>query len=518
MSTPTTLEFRNVDYPSTYNIGSNGFDLSGGVIVSNAELTSINAWIEDSQGTKISKMSSAFPIFGHCYPIRDLDGRKDSNNKPLDMGQKFSYIKSNGTYYWVLTATDSSGRSLTMRMTVHAVTSGSTKKGKESLSFDTNKKVSSIELEDQGGYDITNCTMTYYDYDTVGNAYYVQGWVSPSDASNSSLNWSSSNTSVLRYDSSENLGNGGTLAKFTIQGRGVSTITATSCDGSNVSSSFTFELKAPTSTSISLPSTAVVHTGYRKKITASLDTGGTISWSSNDPWTVRVSDDGYIYGCKPGIAYVTATAEDNSSVSATCVVTVEAPTSVEEFQPGWQYTKLVSGDNRSYILSFTPTITGYYVFESRYDQHDTYGYVYDDSWQLLAYNDDGGENNHFRIRHCFLEGQTYYLLARMYNPFADDVLTVGLERDDTIQTLNLNSSMEAIIHDYGAVAYFSFIPAVSDNYVFSSNTISDDTYVCLYDSEWSLISSDDDNGEGFNFALNAYLDGGEIYYLGNSIL
>ena len=356
--------------------------------------------------------------------------------------------------------------------------------------------------------------MTYYDYDTVGNAYYVQGWVSPSDASNSSLNWSSSNTNVLRYDSSENLGDGGTLAKFTIRGRGVSTITATSRDGSNVSSSFTFELKAPTSTSISLPSTAVVQTGYRKKITASLDTGGTISWSSSDSWTVRVSNDGYIFGCKPGIAYITATAEDNSSISATCMVTVEAPTSIEEFQPGWQNSKLISGDYRSEILSFTPTITGYYVFESRYDEHDTYGYVYDDSWQLLAYNDDGGDNQHFRIRYCFLEGRTYYLFARMYNPFADDVLTVGLERDDTIQTLNLNSNKEAVIEDYGAAAYFSFTPSSAGNYVFSSNTTDQDTFVYLYDAYWNLINYDDDSGEGFNFALNVYLDGGETYYLG----
>lgn len=512
MRAPTTLEFRNVDYPSNYNTGSNGFDLKGGVIVSNAELTSINAWIEDSQGAKISKMSSAFLIFGRCYPIRDLDGRKS------DMGQKFSYIKSSGTYYWVLNVTDNLGRSLTMRMTIHAVTSGSTIKGTESLSYDTyqtqDKKVSSIELEDQGGYDITNCTVTYYDYDTVGNAYYVQGWVSPSDASNSSLNWSSSNTNVLRYDSSENLGDGGTLAKFTIRGRGVSTITATSRDGSNVSSSFTFELKAPTSTSISLPSTTVVQTGYRKKITASLDTGGTISWTSSDSWTVRVSDDGYIYGCKPGIAYITATAEDNSSVSATCMVTVEAPTSIEKFYPGCQNSKAISGDYRSEILSFTPTITGYYVFESRYDEHDTYGYVYDNSWQLLAYNDDGGDNNHFRIRYCFLEGQTYYLFARMYNPFTDDVLTVGLERDDTIQTLDLISNKEAVIEDYGAVAYFSFTPSSAGNYAFSSNTKDQDTFIYLYDAYWNLINYDDDSGEGFNFALNVYLNGGETYYLG----
>lgn len=504
----TTLEFRNVEYPSTFKRNSKpGWNLGSGSLVSNVNLTSIRSILYKNDGSWSQDTGDIQITSGKKYAISTIDSKV-----------KFSQIPSAGSYTWKLIGKDESGKELPLEMSITAQDSGATSTKATSLSFDTyqaqTKKVSSIELTDQSGNDITNCALTYYDYDTVGNAYYVQGWVSPSDASNPSLNWSSSNTNVLRFDSSENLGDGGTLAKFTIRGRGVSTITATSRDGSNVSSSFTFELKAPTSTSISLPSTAVVQTGYRKKIGASLDTGGTILWSSSDSWTVRISDDGYIYGCKPGIAYITATAEDNSSISATCMVTVEAPASIDEFHPGWENSKLISGDYRSEILSFTPTITGYYVFESRYDQHDTFGYVYDDSWQLLDYNDDGGDNNHFRIRYCFLEGQTYYLFARMYDPFADDVLTVGLKRDDTIQSLNLNSDKEAVIENNGAVAYFAFTPSSAGNYVFSSNTTDQDTFASLYDAYWNPISYDDDSGEGFNFALNVYLDGGETYYLG----
>ena len=503
----STLEFRNVEYPSTFKKNSNpGWNLGTGSLASNVNLTSIRSILYKNDGSW-SQDTGDIAISGRKYSISAINSRV-----------KYSQIPSTGSYTWKLIGKDESGKELPFELPITVNDSGSTSTKRASLTYDEyqakNQKVSSIELQDQGGYDITSDTMTYYDYNTVGNDYYVQAWVDPSNVSNPSLSWSSSNTNVLSLSSSSDLGNGGTLAIFKIQGRGVSTITATSRDGSNVSSSFTFELKAPTSSTISLPSTEVVETGYSKKLSATLDAGGDISWSTSDPSTVIVSGDGYVYGCKPGIAYVTATAYDNSSVTATCAVTVEAPNRIEEFRSGWESSRLVSGDDRSTILSFTPTFTGYYVFESCYDPVDTYGYVYDDSWQLLAEDDDSGENNHFKIRYCFIEGQTYYLVARLYNPFEDDALTVCLDQNNNIQALPLNSNQEAVVEEYGAVAYFSFSPASSGNYAFGSNTTSEDTCAYLYDANWNLIGFDDDSGEGYNFALNMYLDGGETYYLG----
>lgn len=221
MSAPTTLEFRNVVYPSTYNTGSKGFNLSGGVIVSDAELTSINAWIEDSNGTKISKMSSPFPIFGHCYPIRDIDGRTDSNNKSLDMGQKFSYIQNPGKYKWVLTATDEAGRALKLEMPIDAVSSGSTVTDKAGIVYKKTVPVSAIEIEDPG---------TMY----PGASFVLNVTIKPEDATNRTLDWASSDTSVVTVDSS---------GKLTAAQKGTAIITASATDGSGVRASITVWVK-----------------------------------------------------------------------------------------------------------------------------------------------------------------------------------------------------------------------------------------------------------------------------------
>ncbi|MCD7769222.1 MAG: dockerin type I domain-containing protein, partial [Oscillospiraceae bacterium] len=66
-------------------------------------------------------------------------------------------------------------------------------------------------------------------------------------------------------------------------------------------------------------------------------------------------------------------------------------------------------------FSFTPSAGGIYNFYSQEDGEDTYGYLFDSSYNLLTSNDDGGDNLNFRISYTLTAGETYYLVARYYS-------------------------------------------------------------------------------------------------------
>ena len=118
--TATTLQFTNVTYPKTFRINTSaGWALGGGTVESNYDLKTLKTQILNSSGSAIS--SATVSISGKSYAIRNLDTYSSSDN-----GVKFSYIKTAGNYKWVLTATDSNGRSLTLEMPFTAVSSGST--------------------------------------------------------------------------------------------------------------------------------------------------------------------------------------------------------------------------------------------------------------------------------------------------------------------------------------------------------------------------------------------------------
>ena len=115
------LEFQDVVYPSTFRINTSaGWNLVGGTVNSSKGLSSISTKIISVTGTVISKETTR-SISGNTYNVKSLDTFEAGDN-----GVKFSRITTAGHYIWVLTITDTAGRTLTMQMPVNAVTSGST--------------------------------------------------------------------------------------------------------------------------------------------------------------------------------------------------------------------------------------------------------------------------------------------------------------------------------------------------------------------------------------------------------
>lgn len=210
-----------------------------------------------------------------------------------------------------------------------------------------------------------------------------------------------------------------------------------------------FEKLPPT---ISLPGTVVVEMGNKAYLNASLSDGGKINFSTSDSKIVMVSEDGYIYGCRPGAVTVTATAASNSNISASCAVTVGIPNGqFNQLSLNNPLSCTCGGNSYAVIAEFVPEKSGYYLFESIDTGYDTFGYVFNSSWECLSADDDSGGNHQFKLNNYYVEGQKYYHVARMFNPFRDEG-TVALQLtqshgDDEIE-INSTNFPDDIFREY----------------------------------------------------------------------
>lgn len=153
----------------------------------------------------------------------------------------------------------------------------------------------------------------------VGYQYTVNARVTPSDATNATLAWTSSDESVATVDD-----NG--LVIF--RGVGNAVITASATDGSGVSATCNVTgLPVPVE-SIELSRTSVTaDEGTSFTLTAQVNpsnaTDRTLTWTSSDA-SVATVDNGAVTLHYPGNAIITVTANDGSGISAACAVTVLA--------------------------------------------------------------------------------------------------------------------------------------------------------------------------------------------------
>ena len=143
--------------------------------------------------------------------------------------------------------------------------------------------------------------------------------ISPSNATNQTLAWSSSNTSVATVSAS---------GLITAISAGTATITATSQDGTNISSSCTVTVLAPVLiTGISInPSTASILIGSTQQLTAAITptnaTNQSLAWSSSNTSVATVNSTGLVTAISSGTATITAAGQDGSKIASSCAITV----------------------------------------------------------------------------------------------------------------------------------------------------------------------------------------------------
>lgn len=149
----------------------------------------------------------------------------------------------------------------------------------------------------------------------VGKTVTVKATVTPANADNKTLVWTSSNKKIATVS------NG--VVKGVKAGRVI--ITAKTTDGSNISATCTVTVKQPV-TRISLSKKATMYTGKKLTLKAKVNPANAsnkaLTWKSSNTKIAKVASNGVVTGVKAGRARITATAKDGSRKSATCTVTV----------------------------------------------------------------------------------------------------------------------------------------------------------------------------------------------------
>ena len=160
-----------------------------------------------------------------------------------------------------------------------------------------------------------------------GQTVQLTATVSPSNATNKTLEWKSSNTNVATVDSS---------GKVTAVANGTATITATAKDDSKKSASCKITVSIPSTTvpvsSVSLNKTSATLTakGQTAQLTATVApsnaTNKVVTWAS-DNGAVATVNNGVITAVGNGTANITVKTADGGK-TATCKVTVNIPVPV----------------------------------------------------------------------------------------------------------------------------------------------------------------------------------------------
>ena len=155
---------------------------------------------------------------------------------------------------------------------------------------------------------------------TEGDTYNLVATIIPYNASEKTVTWSSSNTSVATVSSS---------GIVTAESVGSSVITVRTDDGGKTATcAVTVSAKVINVTSVSLDKTSLTMTeGDIQTLTATVlpsdATDKSVTWSSSNTSVATVSSTGEVIAKAPGAATITVTTTDGSK-TASCMVTVKA--------------------------------------------------------------------------------------------------------------------------------------------------------------------------------------------------
>lgn len=154
----------------------------------------------------------------------------------------------------------------------------------------------------------------------VGESSTLTATISPSNVTNGTVTWTSTNTSVATVDG---------FGTVTAKAAGTTTIKATTTDGTNLSASCSVTVtKAPIlATSITIsPSQLYMVEGDEAILNATVLPNNTdnpgVLWSSSNQNVATVNSSGKVTAKSEGTATITAKTVDGSNLTSTCQVTV----------------------------------------------------------------------------------------------------------------------------------------------------------------------------------------------------
>lgn len=172
-------------------------------------------------------------------------------------------------------------------------------------------------------------------------------------------------------------------------------------------------------------------------------------------------------------------------------------------------TKTVSINGNTQYFQFVPTVSGTYKYYSfNRTSGDPYGMICDSGFNTLIYNDDSSDNN-FSMQYNLTAGTTYYVAAKCYS---DGSGAYSIKIEPLRPTISVGETKSVSVS--GDVKYFQFVPTVSGTYkYYSLNKTSGDPYGMICDSNFNVLTSNDDALSNNNFSMQYPLTAGTTYYL-----
>lgn len=182
----------------------------------------------------------------------------------------------------------------------------------------------------------------------VGDIQALTATVAPSNATNTAVTWSSSNTAVATVAD----------GKVTAVAKGEVIITVTTADGSKIATcTVTVTNVAPTSIALNRTE-ATVEKGDTVNLTATISptntTVKTVTWASSDT-SVATVENGVVTTLKAGNVTITATSTEDSNVKASCSITVKDQiVKVTAIELNYSTAALNAGETIQLIATATP--------------------------------------------------------------------------------------------------------------------------------------------------------------------
>ncbi|MBQ8982741.1 MAG: Ig-like domain-containing protein, partial [Lachnospiraceae bacterium] len=160
----------------------------------------------------------------------------------------------------------------------------------------------------------------------VGKTLTLSPTITPTDTSNKSVTWKSSNTKIATVSSK---------GVVTAKKAGTVTITCTTADGSKKSATCKITVKQPV-TKITLNTTsATIDAGDTITLSATIApktaANPSVTWKSSNTTVATVNSRGVVTALKAGTTTITCTAADGSKVTASCKITVEEFTQTQKY-------------------------------------------------------------------------------------------------------------------------------------------------------------------------------------------
>ena len=222
-----------------------------------------------------------------------------------------------------------------------------------------------------------------------GETLTLSATVSPSDASNKSVVWSSSNTSVATVNSN---------GKVTAVGNGTATITVKTTAGSKTATCKVTVTTSPTGVSITNKKQLAldVNGTYQCNVSVTPNDASdkSVVWSSSDSSIAKVSSSGKITALKTGVATITVKTSDGSKTDSFKVYVYQTGVQITTGSNIWYRISLASTSNRVMVVNGKNTFNGAKVILKSLDG------LNDNGWQFHYYNGANGYKGVVIVPYC----------------------------------------------------------------------------------------------------------------------